>query len=187
MGGPAGQGQGGISIHAPREGGDSSSTCRLVTSTDFNPRPPRGGRRVNSPRPVCPLGFQSTPPARGATRRRWRCISTASDFNPRPPRGGRPLHLPLWRAGGDYFNPRPPRGGRPFLPSFPWPPHRFQSTPPARGATIQSDVTMDIIRFQSTPPARGATCWRPRSQILIYISIHAPREGGDWVARGLRG
>ena len=35
------------------------------------------------------------------------------------------------------------------------------------------------ILFQSTPPARGATIavWIP---ILIYsLSIHAPREGGD--------
>ena len=79
-----------ISIHAPREGGDSSPLSSLrnppvFQSTppargatdivkelsrrdiDFNPRPPRGGRRL-----VCWLSsmlpiFQSTPPARGAT------------------------------------------------------------------------------------------------------------------------
>ena len=39
----------GISIHAPREGGDRGylrqhGLCR----TDFNPRPPRGGRRQAS-------------------------------------------------------------------------------------------------------------------------------------------
>ena len=35
-------------------------------------------------------------------------------------------------------------------------------------------------RFQSTPPARGATFYQLfRCVILACISIHAPREGGD--------
>ena len=62
----------GISIHAPREGGDPKACCRTCAS----------------------FVFQSTPPARGATARLrpWRCA--ASDFNPRPPRGGRPAAGP---------------------------------------------------------------------------------------------
>ena len=35
-----------ISIHALREEGDQRTDTSLVTSTDFYPRPPRGGRRV---------------------------------------------------------------------------------------------------------------------------------------------
>jgi len=55
-----------ISIHAPREGGDIF--CEGGTRDDnyFNPRPPRGGRRISSMH---------------ITWRRY--------FNPRPPRGGR--------------------------------------------------------------------------------------------------
>ena len=34
-----------ISIHAPREGGDLDDTRHLPECTDFNPRPPRGGRQ----------------------------------------------------------------------------------------------------------------------------------------------
>ena len=35
-----------ISIHAPREGGDGRHTANPTFGTkDFNPRPPRGGRR----------------------------------------------------------------------------------------------------------------------------------------------
>ena len=34
-----------ISIHAPRAGGDSSAPARCFCRTDFNPRPPCGGRR----------------------------------------------------------------------------------------------------------------------------------------------
>ena len=35
--------------------------------------------------------------------------------------------------------------------------------------------------FQSTPPARGATPRLLRFWVLVEISIHAPREGGDAV------
>ena len=33
----------------------------------------------------------------------------------------------------------------------------FQSTPPARGATVGKIVRDNSNKFQSTPPARGAT------------------------------
>ena len=34
-----------ISIHAPREGGDGDQGRRRCAVLNFNPRPPRGGRR----------------------------------------------------------------------------------------------------------------------------------------------
>ena len=34
-------------------------------------------------------------------------------------------------------------------------------------------------RFQSTPPARGATGALMERERVYFISIHAPREGGD--------
>ena len=55
----------------------------------------------------------------------------------------------------------------------------FQSTPPARGATIIFFWSRVIKRFQSTPPARGVTTTLKGSPEDSYISIHAPREGGD--------
>ena len=85
-----------------------------------------------------------------------------NDFNPRPPRGGR-LGLVGKKLLFTYFNPRPPRGGRP------------------------SAVIYLIVRwvFQSTPPARGATAQKAQ-QVTEYnqISIHAPREGGDYRVGG---
>ena len=58
---------------------------------------------------------------------------------------------------------------------------KFQSTPPARGATtarVARSVAFWI--FQSTPPARGATGSRKTDLPDEWeISIHAPREGGD--------
>ena len=86
---------------------------------------------------------------------------------------------------------------------------RFQSTPPARGATsdpvlygertaisihapreggdiqIAADSGKPLL-FQSTPPARGATPSSRRSWDSTLISIHAPREGGDAGGRGQR-
>ena len=79
------------------------------------------------------------------------------------------IHAP--REGGDIdvsvldyeqhadFNPRPPRGGR------------HCSSAAHRRAGI----------FQSTPPARGATVDLRIAQRILVISIHAPREGGDIV------
>ena len=83
-----------ISIHAPREGGDTVATCILESSTVF----------------------QSTPPARGATKRGISQAYQPDNFNPRPPRGGRPEDA---KEGTTQKQ-------------------RFQSTPPARGATTVS-------------------------------------------------
>ena len=56
---------------------------------------------------------------------------------------------------------------------------KFQSTPPARGATLTTSAQMQACTFQSTPPARGATARGGYTNIWMHISIHAPREGGD--------
>ena len=103
----------GISIHAPREGGRQHGWPKSRRQANFNPRPPRGGRRyciLSCGRFMLP--FQSTPPARGAT----------PAFRPKGQTGGISIHAP--REGGDNnhgtiftgalqnFNPRPPRGGR---------------------------------------------------------------------------
>ena len=57
-----------ISIHAPREGGDTPALHIHFQTINFNPRPPRGGRlAVSSTSSRRWWIFQSTPPARGAT------------------------------------------------------------------------------------------------------------------------
>ena len=56
-----------------------------------------------------------------------------------------------------HFNPRPPRGGRPACFAAGFASVGFQSTPPARGATMMANQYIDAND----------------------ISIHAPREGGD--------
>ena len=172
-----------ISIHAPREGGDSFLFCFIFLCFDFNPRPPRGGRRSTEQRTQEKLYF-----------------------NPRPPRGGRLIETIIINTDGD-FNPRPPRGGRLLAKWYKKKEQLFQSTPPARGATTVITISIllichfnprpprggrlsfrvcDYIRgiFQSTPPARGATTVSRTLTTVLVISIHAPREGGDYNAHG---
>ena len=88
-------------------------------------------------------------------------------------------------------------------------PFQFQSTLPARGATVSNpqpstgcinfnprsphgerpanitDVDFSLL-FQSTLPARGATLFRALQRAHIVISIHAPRTGSDAIGRASR-
>ena len=101
-----------------------------------------------------------------------------------------------------YFNPRTPRGVRRLAKILAFKTSLFQSTHPARGATLIIMIYFPFRIFQSTHPARGATSgsgsvgfhrdFNPRTprgvrRCLqgIYmgagnISIHAPREGCDF-------
>ena len=56
-----------ISIHALREEGDRQTEKLKKTGADFNPRPPRGGRRFRCGLFHSSSLFQSTPSARRAT------------------------------------------------------------------------------------------------------------------------
>ena len=78
------------------------------------------------------------------------------------------IHAP--REGGDLH----PTQGQPIV-------SKFQSTPPARGATAAPSGRLSPPKFQSTPPARGATLQQLHEHNARIISIHAPREGGDAV------
>ena len=57
-----------ISIHAPREGSDKAGSGGSPDIEDFNPRSPRGERRERHYSLNANDGFQSTLPARGATK-----------------------------------------------------------------------------------------------------------------------
>ena len=148
-----------ISIHAPREGGDSGG------------RSGRGWRGV----------FQSTPPARGATQATRPNHKPQKDFNPRPPRGGRPALLSSTSTGSPFQSTPPARGATLCVAFTVRIASLFQSTPPARGATpIPGRKSPCLTIFQSTPPARGATSrFFAVCAVTRIISIHAPREGGD--------
>ena len=58
-----------ISIHAPRTGSDQSERRSRKFTANFNPRSPHGERQAQKYSEILPKRFQSTLPARGATRR----------------------------------------------------------------------------------------------------------------------
>ena len=60
------------------------------------------------------------------------------------------------------------------------PSHRISIHAPREGGDVKMPtIPKGILRFQSTPPARGATTEVTAMGSLLAISIHAPREGGD--------
>ena len=147
-----------ISIHAPREGSDQGLRRSGYFRPYFNPRSPRGERR----------------------RQLHRQSHCNSYFNPRSPRGERrekiekvsnsqkiSIHAP--REGSDLGE-----LGDKLVAVV------FQSTLPARGATLNITaefMTADYFNPRS-PRGERHTKYETRSARL-GISIHAPREGSD--------
>ena len=122
-----------ISIHAPRTGSDPTEFVALFTIPNFNPRSPHGERQKGR---------------NGAL--------SLTYFNPRSPHGER-LYRNLLMEYIDNFNPRSPHGER-----------------------LGNNSLLQIsIIFQSTLPARGATVMTNAQFSSLRISIHAPRTGSD--------
>ena len=124
----------GISIHAPRAGGDTTEIDIAVRAMLFQSTPPVRGATRRSPcfRRTYGISIHApraggdawaaymakfeiisihAPRAGGDLRRNLLLHEGAQDFNPRPPCGGR--HAPRLLTGCHcHFNPRPPCGGR---------------------------------------------------------------------------
>ena len=146
-----------ISIHAPRTGSDGVVVGVPCCCCVISIHAPRTGSDV-FPVPLAPVIkiFQSTLPARGATRGLFVVVLKSRDFNPRSPHGERlaaPQRRMFWQV--------------------------FQSTLPARGATRHAAADVCVAQFQSTLPARGATIRSVPLAGETNISIHAPRTGSD--------
>ena len=123
-----------ISIHAPRTGSDFRRSVKGFPPKYFNPRSPHGERRRQEPLgTVCPEISIHAP-------------STGSDRWDRPKTSGKGISIHAPRTGSDKRRPVARRK-----------PQTFQSTLPARGATLQRDYhgALDVV-FQSTLPATGS-------------------------------
>ena len=174
-----------VSIHAARAGGDTLSWSIGSSYFCFNPRRPRGRRRVHHGRgqrhdAVSIHAARAGGDQGGATSRDW-----STCFNPRRPRGRRQLDALLH---AQHFT--------------------FQSTPPARAATgaDRDDAGADLVSIHAAR-AGGDQTWartscashrfnsrRPRGRRRrpddsatppAGVSIHAARAGGD-APRGTR-
>ena len=146
---------------------------------DFNPRPPRGGRRHG--RYPMEYGFFISihAPREGGDER------PAGQHG----RRGISIHAPreggdAWRSsrgGGHYISIHAPReGGDARTHGKPQALVNISIHAPREGGDTTWTSSEDLpAQFQSTPPARGATEVGNFGGGAHRISIHAPREGGD--------
>ena len=193
-----------ISIHAPREGCDSSwLLSRASFIPYFNPRTPRGVRLLGGVDHLMEDLISIHAPREGCDHRRRLRLRPQAAISIHAPREGCDGICEFLGVAWRDISIHAPREGcdseRTILIFFCY---LFQSTHPARGATIQSWLNGTMLLFQSTHPARGATrcaiigCralenFNPRTprgvRLLLRrrrlpvqaISIHAPREGCD--------
>ena len=119
-----------ISIHAPRTGSDGAQ---------FQP----AGKS---------LRFQSTLPARGATRRLPNQAGLCARISIHAPRTGSDLADRQARIRIDHFNPRSPHGERRDDDSCMVGSTQFQSTLPARGATNRANQRPRAVDFNPRSP-----------------------------------
>ena len=164
-----------ISIHSLRVEGDGGGVARLVSRLNFNPLPPRGGRRIkkcefcrflhisiHSLRVEGDVAdvvlaenvkrFQSTPSA-------WRETYNAQEYDKwfafqSTPSAWRETTVSfLRRVCEQYFNPLPPRGGRREQNSASVIGVNFNPLPPRGGRRRAAVTAPPPSKFQSTPSA----------------------------------
>ena len=190
-----------ISIHTPREGSDNRQHSPLNRPKNFNPHSPRG-ERLLAQHPAKPSNlFQSTLPARGATEL-CGTITTQRGISIHTPREGSDV-LYSSRSVVRVISIHTPREGSDFLPAVQLVDKRqFQSTLPARGATLKCcRGRQHYADFNPHSPRGERRLWKrastptgdfnphsPRGERLFNqiretmkteISIHTPREGSD--------
>ena len=145
-----------ISIHAPRTGSDPPCCAFSTAGKRISIHAPRTGSDRMAGYKILWANISIHAPRTGSDSRTHGSANNDAHFNPRSPHGER-------RKGKAPLNRK----------------QSFQSTLPARGATEQAFLRTASIAFQSTLPARGATPVNSQPQIVIDISIHAPRTGSD--------
>ena len=163
----------------PARGATYSTAPFDVAIPNFNPRSLHGERRLPAPFAALGRAFQSTLPARGATRWALRTSTRRKHFNPRSLHGERRRWLRR-ESRERYFNPRSLHGERQIC-TLRWIKfQKFQSTLPARGATIaaanSSLQTRDFNPRSLHGERRYALSFPPFGTV---ISIHAPCTGSD--------
>ena len=127
---------------------------------------------------VSAFEFQSTLPARGATTQRY-VLAYLFPISIHAPREGSDAARRARRSQGYYFNPRSPRGERPLAFDHQTAVSVFQSTLPARGATIAMVLQACLCPISIHAPREGSDKILMLFNKNTIISIHAPREGSD--------
>ena len=145
-----------ISIHAPREGSDTSGGTA------------EAGRRR----------FLSTLPARGATRS-WHRPNNSSGISIHAPREGSDVADNATWTGEKISIHAPREGSDRSNGSASVRPLKFLSTLPARGATGRGPERGPGRAISIHAPREGSDRAQLKKELAQAISIHAPREGSD--------
>ena len=146
-----------ISIHAPRTGSDEGGR-RFIRGQGISIHAPRTGSDVvGHAQKVFALAFQSTLPARGATKVPLIVLTAHPHFNPRSPHGERRCCKTQTAIQGVFQSTLPARGA-----TTSWIQSRQSSGISIHAPRTGSDGARrtglsSLSRFQSTLPARGAT------------------------------
>ena len=154
--------------------------------TNFNPRSPRGERRLKIRNVIKSESISIHAPREGSDFGKCVYCEMAFYFNPRSPRGERRVVFAKYRAVAEFQSTLPARG----------------ATSPDRACHFVRDISIHAPRegsdqSPSAHPDRRAY-FNPRSprgerpgvvaffEIVTEISIHAPREGSDQGAEPVR-
>ena len=140
------------------------STPRRPRPSHFNPRSLRRERLTTPPDSFRPCVFQSTLPAKGATRKSVVQVYGRVPISIHAPCEGSDPSRGATRPAASNFNPRSLRRERPTCRMYPFIPSTL---------------------FQSTLPAKGATVIVPNGATDLSISIHAPCEGSDMSTKAI--
>ena len=168
-----------ISTHAPREGCDARAISRLVGLRAFQPTHPARGATVPSMLEVNLAKFQSTHPARGATTMPPCGRASAREFQSTHPARGATCGAGVRHLAGP-ISIHAPREGCDRADVSDGVITQISIHAPREGCdSTHSPLSSRLALFQSTHPARGATLVHIRRANRSTISIHAPREGCD--------
>ena len=173
------RGRGNFNPRPPRGGRRRAASANSRTYGNFNPRPPRGGRLARLVNFLEISLFQSTPSARRATAAARRTCATVciSIHALREEGDSLPTSLAL-REGIFQSTPSARRATTPSGTAR-GRPFDFNPRPPRGGRPPTSCRSDRRSLFQSTPSARRATDAATEERLAAIISIHALREEGD--------
>ena len=167
-----------ISIHAPRTGSDGSSVSLARIAFDFNPRSPHGERRFHSIQAPSLDLFQSTLPARGATRTEA-CAALPSEFQSTLPARGATTTAGRAFTRQRDFNPRSPHGERPVMMDEGLIPEISIHAPRTGSDRVPALIWKPCDNFNPRSPHGERRAAALDLKAVTPISIHAPRTGSD--------
>ena len=168
-----------ISIHAPREGSDSTTDFKSWRGGIFQSTLPVRGATYISFLSVHQFGFQSTLPVRGATDGAEGGEGSGNISIHAPREGSDPNGLKITTMLG-FQSTLPVRGATPFVLLLCKPGCNISIHAPREGSDRHPYMAQDFQKISIHAPREGSDRKFFRQLVgLGAISIHAPREGSD--------